>query len=50
MNVDYIAELMKKRETAYRSAADISVVTDHRTPEDIAAEIVTYVNKLKVSV
>lgn len=47
MNVDYIAELMKKREAAYRSAADISVVTDHRTPEDIAAEIVSYVNKLK---
>ena len=47
MNVDYIAELMKKREAAYRSAADISVVTDQRTPEDIAAEIVSYVNKLK---
>lgn len=45
MNVEYIAGLMAKRETAYRSAADISVVTDHRTPEDIAEEIVRQVSR-----
>ena len=44
MNVDYIAELMGKREAAYRSAADISVITDGRTPEDIAEEIVRMLN------
>lgn len=44
MNVDYIAELMGKREAAYRSAADISVITDGRTPEDIAEEIFRMLN------
>ena len=39
MNVEYIAALMEKREELYRRAADIAVVTDGRTPEEIAGEI-----------
>ena len=39
MNVEYITELMERRDSFYRAAADITVVTDGRDPEDIAKEI-----------
>ncbi len=39
MNVPYIASLMEKRRPAYEAAADFSVATDGRTPEEIAEEI-----------
>lgn len=39
MNVEYIAQLMKKRRSAYESACDVRVSTDNKTPEAIAEEI-----------
>lgn len=39
MNVKYIAQLMEKRRPAYESACDVRVSTDHKTPEEIAKEI-----------
>lgn len=39
MNVAYIAELMAKRESFYRAAADAAVATDKKKPGAIAEEI-----------
>lgn len=39
MNVEYIAQLMEKRRALYEEAADIAVVTDGRTRDDICQEI-----------
>ena len=39
MNVEYIASLQEKRRALYEAAADIVVATDHKTPEEICAEI-----------
>lgn len=39
MNVEYIAQLMEKRLSAYEKASDIQVATDHKTPEAVAVEI-----------
>lgn len=39
MNVEYIAQLMEKRRELYEEAADITVVTDGRTREEIVQDI-----------
>ena len=43
MNVDYISGLMEQRRTAYELAADVTVVTDDRTPKEITEEIIKMV-------
>jgi shikimate kinase len=40
MNVEYIAGLLEKRRPLYESAADITVVTDNRSCEEICSEII----------
>ena len=40
MNVEYIAELMEKRRSLYEEACDIRIVTDGKTKETIAQEII----------
>lgn len=39
MSEEYIAELLEKRRPFYEAAADVTVVTDGKTPEEIAEEI-----------
>ena len=39
MNVEYIAQLMEKRRSLYEAAADFTVVTDGKSAEEIAGEI-----------
>lgn len=39
MNVEYIEELMEKRREKYQAAADIVIVTDGRSTEEICGEI-----------
>ena len=39
VTVEHIAELMEKRRAAYEAAADMTVATDGRRPEEIAEEI-----------
>ena len=43
MNVEYIAELMKKRHECYAMAADYQVVTDGKGCEEICTEILDVV-------
>lgn len=43
MNVDYISGLMEQRREAYAAAADVTVVTDGRTPKEITEEIIKMV-------
>ena len=43
-NVEYIAELMEKRRTAYEAAADWMVSTDGKRVEEICEEIVQKLN------
>lgn len=43
MNVDYISEMMEKREKAYEEAADFTVCTDDKTAKEIALEIANMV-------
>ena len=40
MNVEYISQLMEKRRSAYESASQVRIVTDGRSPEEIAEEII----------
>lgn len=40
MNVEYISELMEKRRTRYEMAADIVIVTDKKTVDEICDEII----------
>jgi shikimate kinase len=40
MNVEYIAGLLEKRRPLYEGAADITVVTDNRSCEEISSEII----------
>lgn len=40
MNVEYIAQLMEKRKTAYESACQVKIATDGKTPNVIAMEII----------
>lgn len=44
-NVEYIAELMEKRKSAYESAADVVISTDGKSVYDICEEIITKVNE-----
>lgn len=46
MNVEYIGQLMEKRQETYESACDFRVDTDGRTPDEIAEEIITYYKTL----
>lgn len=46
MNEAYIREMMEKREPYYRRAAQITVATDHKKPEEIADLIIKEVGKL----
>ncbi len=39
MNVEYIAQLMEKRMPLYQAAADYVIVTDKKTKQEIAQEI-----------
>ena len=39
MNLSYIEDLMEKRRPKYEAAADITVVTDGKTAEEICEEI-----------
>jgi shikimate kinase len=40
MNVEYIAGLLEKRRPLYESAADITVVTDNKSCDEICSEII----------
>jgi shikimate kinase len=40
MNVEFIAGLLEKRRPLYEGAADITVVTDNRSCEEICSEII----------
>ena len=46
MNVEYITELMSKRTPYYDRAADVTVVTDGRTPMEIVQKIVEKLNDM----
>lgn len=39
MNVEYIAQLMEKRRALYEAAAELTIVTDKKTADEIAGEI-----------
>lgn len=45
MNVEYIAQLMEKRRKFYEEAADITVVTDGRTRDEIVQKILSAMEK-----
>ena len=45
MNVEFIAELMAKRDPAYRAAADVTVSIDDKTSDVIAKELVERIQK-----
>jgi shikimate kinase len=45
MNVEYIAQLLEKRIDKYERAADFVVVTDDRSKQEIAEEIISKINK-----
>lgn len=45
MSQAYIAEMMEKREPFYRQAAQITVDTDGRSPEEIAAFLINELTK-----
>ena len=45
MNVEYIASLMERRREAYDTACDVSVKTDHKSPDQIAEEILRFYNQ-----
>ncbi len=46
MNVKYISALMELRDGCYQAAADVTVVTDGREPQDVGAEILEIVKKM----
>ena len=43
MNVEFIAELMTKRDPAYRAAADVTVSIDGKTSDIVAKELVEWI-------
>lgn len=45
MNVAYIAQLLESRLPRYQIASDVSVSTDGKKPEEIAAEIINLMNE-----
>lgn len=47
MNVEYIGELMRKRQSAYEKAAHISVATDDKSVPNICREILFDLEKLE---
>ena len=46
MNVDFIAGLQEKRRALYEAAADVTVATDGKNPEEICREIVEKLTQL----
>ena len=46
MNVDFIAGLQEKRRALYEAAADVTVATDGKNPEEICKEIVEKLTQL----
>lgn len=44
MNTEFIAGLMEKRRAVYEAACDVAVVTDGKTPQKIAEEIVKFMD------
>lgn len=40
MNVEYIRDLMEQRKSKYEAAADFTVMTDHKSAEEICREII----------
>lgn len=48
MNVDFISELMKKREEKYLHAADLIINTDKKSIEEVCEEIVSSLNKMDI--
>lgn len=50
MNVEYISQLMEKRQNAYASAYDIAVATDGKDPMAIAREILAVIDKTPMDI
>lgn len=48
MNVDFISELMKKREENYLHAADLIIDTDKKSIEEVCEEIISSLNKMDI--
>lgn len=48
MNVDFISELMKKREEKYLHAADLIIDTDKKSIEEVCEEIISSLNKMDI--
>lgn len=46
MNIEFIAELMAKRDDRYHQVADIIIATDDKTPEEICNEIKVNLDKM----
>lgn len=47
MNLEYIRSLMDKRMPCYEVAAELSVSTDNRSPEEICDEILLLLNNIR---
>lgn len=47
MNVEYIAGLMEKRRALYEAAADLTILTDGRSRDELCTEITEQLEKLK---
>lgn len=47
MNVEYIAELMEKRQPKYEAAADLVISTDMKNVREICEEILERMNRLR---
>ena len=48
MNVNFISELMKKREEKYLHAADLIIDTDKKSIEEVCEEIISSLNKMDI--
>lgn len=48
MNVNFISELMKKREENYLHAADLIIDTDKKSIEEVCEEIISSLNKMDI--
>lgn len=40
MNLEYIGKLMSEREPFYEAAKDVEIITDGKTPEEVAREMI----------
>lgn len=47
MNVEYIGELMEKRQALYQAAADFEVITDGKTIAAVSREIMERISKME---